>query len=628
MSSLFSYGDIKNSPRRSGFDLSNKCAFTAKVGELLPTYWKFCMPGDKFKISQEWFTRTQPVDTSAFTRVREYYEWFFVPLHLLYRNSNEVIMSLEKQPNYAASSSSSISFTRNLPFLSLSDINSAIVNVGKSKKQSNFFGFKRADGFKKLSSYLGYGETDPSVIEVNSRVSAFPFYAYQKIYADYYRNSQWEKNQPWTYNCDFWNGESSTPVSTSIDLFNTHPNDSVFELRYANWNKDLWMGALPNSQFGDVAAVTITSDLSKYKASVTGRANVNGMMPVVYGDADGNPVGGEFMAGIRQGGLDGAPGNGQTATAYPSGNLDGGSPYFYAKGTSKSPVGSVALPAYISGSDLTSSLSGTLEAQFSVLQLRAAEAMQKWKEIALANGQNYAAQVKAHFGVSVNPLQAHRSTRICGFDGSIDISAVENTNLISDDAIIRGKGLGGQRVNNPETFTCDEHGILMCIYHATPLLDYVPSGPDLQLLSTVDGASWPVPEFDSLGLESLPFLPLINVKEISPVLPNKFIGYVPRYISWKTSTDVVRGAFTDTLRSWVAPVNKEYLMKFTQIPDNVSPSEGGYNFSYSWFKINPSVVNPIFGVAAGDDWNSDQLLCNCQFDVKVARNLSYDGMPY
>ena len=90
MSSLFSYGDIKNTPRRSGFDLSNKCAFTAKVGELLPTYWKFCLPGDKFHISQEWFARTQPVDTSAFTRIREYYEWFFVPLHLLYRNSRQI----------------------------------------------------------------------------------------------------------------------------------------------------------------------------------------------------------------------------------------------------------------------------------------------------------------------------------------------------------------------------------------------------------------------------------------------------------------------------------------------------------------------------------------------------------
>jgi hypothetical protein len=274
---------------------------------------------------------------------------------------------------------------------------------------------------------------------------------------------------------------------------------------------------------------------------------------------------------------------------------------------------------------LSAQLSGELDAQFSVLQLRAAEALQKWKEIAQANGQNYAAQVKAHFGVSTNPMQSHRSTRICGFDGSIDISAVENTNLTSDEAIIRGKGLGGQRINNPSDFTCNEHGIIMCIYHATPLLDYVPTGPDLQLMSTVKGESWPVPEFDSLGMESLPMLSLVNSKAIGDVVARSYAGYVPRYISWKTSVDVVRGAFTDTLKSWTAPIDSAYMHVFF---GDVVPKEGSPILSYTWFKINPSVLNPIFGLAVDGTWNTDQLLCNCQFDVKVARNLSYDGMPY
>lgn len=623
MSSLFSYGDIKNTPRRSGFDLSNKCAFTAKVGELLPTYWKFCLPGDKFNISQEWFARTQPVDTSAFTRIREYYEWFFVPLHLLYRNSNEAIMSMENQPNYAASSSASISFNRNLPWVDLATINTAIGNVQSSASPNNFFGVPRSEGFKKLVSYLGYGETSPEKYVDNLRCSAFPLYAYQKIYQDYYRHSQWEKSKPWTYNCDFWNGEDSTPVASTVELFTQNSNDSVFELRYANWNKDLWTGALPNSQFGDVAAVSIDSDFSKAKASVVGTANVSGSMGVVYGDVNGYAS--DYAAGIRGGGITGAPDNGQTATAYPSGNLPSDYPYFYAKGSAKTPVGTIANPAHISGSDLTVSLSGQLSSQFSVLQLRAAEALQKWKEIAQANGQNYAAQVKAHFGVSTNPMQSHRSTRICGFDGSIDISAVENTNLTSDEAIIRGKGLGGQRINDPSTFTCTEHGIIMCIYHATPLLDYVPTGPDLQLMSTVKGESWPVPEFDSLGMESLPMLSLVNSMAIGDVVAHSYAGYVPRYISWKTSIDVVRGAFTDTLKSWVAPVDSDYMHVFF---GDVVPEEGSPILSYTWFKVNPSVLNPIFGVAVDGTWNTDQLLCNCQFNIKVARNLSYDGMPY
>lgn len=618
MSSLFSYGDIKNTPRRSGFDLSNKCAFTAKVGELLPTYWKFCLPGDKFNISQEWFARTQPVDTSAFTRIREYYEWFFVPLHLLYRNSNEAIMSMENQPNYAASSSASISFNRNLPWVDLATINTAIGNVQSSSSPNNFFGVPRSEGFKKLVSYLGYGETSPEKYVDNLRCSALPLYAYQKIYQDYYRHSQWEKSKPWTYNCDFWNGEDSTPVASSVELFTQNPSDSVFELRYANWNKDLWMGSLPNSQFGDVAAVSFVSDASTMKVGVTGTALVRGNMPVGYGGKDGmgirsqsrlyNPVGINDAQQV-------------TTVQEDVNNKENG--YLFATGTDT--FGRISNAAKINGSDLIADISGQLNAQFSVLQLRAAEALQKWKEIAQANGQNYAAQVKAHFGVSTNPMQSHRSTRICGFDGSIDISAVENTNLTSDEAIIRGKGLGGQRINDPSNFTCTEHGIIMCIYHATPLLDYVPTGPDLQLMSTVKGESWPVPEFDSLGMESLPMLSLVNSKVIGDVVARSYAGYVPRYISWKTSIDVVRGAFTDTLKSWVAPVDSDYMHVFF---GDVVPEEGSPILSYTWFKVNPSVLNPIFGVAVDGSWDSDQLLCNCQFNVKVARNLSYDGMPY
>ena len=622
MSSLFSYGDIKNSPRRSGFDLSNKCAFTAKVGELLPVYWKFCLPGDKFNISQEWFTRTQPVDTSAFTRIREYYEWFFVPLHLLYRNSNEAIMSMENQPNYAASGSTAISFNRNLPWVDLLTIDNAVKNVAKSTFSSNYFGLSRAEGFKKLSSYLGYGEIDSSKYAQNYRLSAFPYYAYQKIYQDYYRHSQWEKSKPWTYNCDFWNGEDSTPVASDADLFSQNPNDSVFELRYCNWNKDLWMGSLPNSQFGDVAGINLGLDTSTAKVGVTGTALVKGTMPVWYSTKNGgsnlgparlyNPVG---------------TGDPQQVTCPTANVADKENGYFVAISPTVQGANQ-AVSARISGSDLSAQLSGEFNAQFSVLQLRAAEALQKWKEIAQANGQNYAAQVKAHFGVSTNPMQSHRSTRICGFDGSIDISAVENTNLTSDEAIIRGKGLGGQRINNPSDFNCTEHGVIMCIYHATPLLDYVPTGPDLQLMSTVKGESWPVPEFDSLGMESLPLAPLMNDKSLGDSLPNSYAGYVPRYIGWKTSIDVVRGAFTDTLKSWVAPVDISYMLSFFKNNNDSSIVDEKLLLTYSWFKVNPSVLNPIFGVAVDGSWNTDQLLCNCQFDVKVARNLSYDGMPY
>ena len=59
-----------------------------------------------------------------------------------------------------------------------------------------------------------------------------------------------------------------------------------------------------------------------------------------------------------------------------------------------------------------------------------------------------------------------------------------NNNLDSDlaQAEIKGKGVGSG--SGSESFETQEHGILMCIYHAVPVLDYELSGPDLQLLNT------------------------------------------------------------------------------------------------------------------------------------------------
>ena len=70
---------------RSSFDLSSKKLFTAKVGEILPCYWQIAIPGNKYKISSDWFTRTVPVNTAAYTRIKEYYDFYAVPLRLLSR---------------------------------------------------------------------------------------------------------------------------------------------------------------------------------------------------------------------------------------------------------------------------------------------------------------------------------------------------------------------------------------------------------------------------------------------------------------------------------------------------------------------------------------------------------------
>ena len=102
-SRLFSYGDVKGRPSRAGFDLSKKFCFTAKAGELLPVYWKMLLPGTKVNLKDMHFTRTMPVNTAAYTRIKEYFDWYFVPLRLINKNLNPALVNMLDQSNIATS---------------------------------------------------------------------------------------------------------------------------------------------------------------------------------------------------------------------------------------------------------------------------------------------------------------------------------------------------------------------------------------------------------------------------------------------------------------------------------------------------------------------------------------------
>ena len=86
--------------------------------------------------------------------------------------------------------------------------------------------------------------TTPLVYSVSQRVNILPILAYQKIYYDFFSNSQWEKHLAYAYNVDYW------PGITSII-----PTKDMLKIRYANYPKDYFMGVLPNSQYGSVAVL-------------------------------------------------------------------------------------------------------------------------------------------------------------------------------------------------------------------------------------------------------------------------------------------------------------------------------------------------------------------------------------
>lgn len=614
MASYTGMSNLQNHPHRSGFDIGRKNAFTAKVGELLPVYWDISIPGDKYKFNVEYFTRTQPVETSAYTRLREYFDFYAVPLRLLWKSAPSVLTQMQDiNQIQALSLTQNLSLGTYLPSLPLDQLGIALAYLNKNSWDPstsgnlNLFGFNRADLAYKLLSYLGYGNLVRKAPSSGSRwwstsltneklssftqqyiqnnyVNLFPLLAYQKIYQDFFRWSQWENSNPSSYNVDYYAGVAPSLVSAVPSWDSDYwKSETMFDLKYCNWNKDMLMGVLPNSQFGDVAVL----DISNF-----------GVSDVVLGsDAKKSKIG--------------------VASAVASSSAP--IPFFALQASASNTV-----PA---PSTLRVDLS-TLQSQFTVLALRQAEALQRWKEISQSGDSDYREQIRKHFGVNLPQALSNMCTYIGGISRNLDISEVVNNNLAVEGgtAVIAGKGVGAG--DGSFTYTTNEHCVVMCIYHAVPLLDYTITGQDGQLLVT-DAESLPIPEFDNIGMEVLPMTQIFNSPKASIV--NLFnAGYNPRYFNWKTKLDVVNGAFTTTLKSWVSPVTASLLsgwFGFGYDEDDVNKNTKVV-LNYKFFKVNPSVLNPIFGVAADSTWDTDQLLINSYIGCYVARNLSRDGVPY
>lgn len=563
------------STHRSSFDLSSKKLFTAKVGEILPCYWQIAIPGNKYRISSDWFTRTVPVNTAAYTRIKEYYDFYAVPLRLISRALPQAFTQMTDYVTSASSSTTNTSSLTSVPNVTQSIFNVFLqmANAGDQTNTRDDAGLPIVYGSCKLLDMLGYGSMiassntgkaaitkkylgidglgdadNPLVYQASQTVNALPFLAYQKIYYDFYSNSQWEKHKAYAYNVDYWSGSGAIGLVTDM-----------VQLRYANYPKDYFMGMLPSSQYGPVAALPI-STLSNFSST-------------------------SIVAPSSQGVLVNTSGS------------------------------SVALSSAGPGNNAQL----RLNADLSALSIRATEYLQRWKEVVQFSSRDYSDQMAAQFGIKAPEYMGNHCHYIGGWSSVININEVVNTNLDTDSsqASIAGKGISS---NSGHTITYDcgaEHQVIMCVYHAVPMLDWNLTGqaPQLTVTSISD---FPQPAFDQLGMQSVPAFNLQNNpgRNVSGSL-----GYNLRYWQWKSNIDTVHAGFRAgaAYQSWVAPLDGWQVLT----------ASGGW--SYQSMKVRPQQLNSIF-VPQIDATNCsvafDQLLCNVNFQVYAIQNLDRNGLPY
>lgn len=616
---------IKNKPHRDGFDLSRKFAFSAKLGELLPVFVEDVIPGDKFKISADWFTRTQPVTSPAYTRFGEYYDFFFVPYHLLWRYFPQFVIQTNDDNWATGIQSKSNQFTQH-PYISSKELLNCIRNVNtyhadtssntvtiQTVNYPNVNGFNFSYGALKLLEYLGYGKTftenyqvassgyyvtAPTSAVVSSHnandvaLNPFPLAAYQKIYQDFFRNSQWESPQPYSYNFDYLNGSAmKVPLPQSIEGASDFYYNGLLTLRYTNYNKDYFLGRLPEKQYGSEALAT---PIKYFGSNMTS-------MPLNYYNIKFSNSSGQSISSTAYGYIDS-----DRNLSEPS-NVQ----LFGRQNTSIN----------FSSSTISDMLS---KAGVGALALRQAEFLQKWKEITQSGGTDYVSQIQKHFGVKPNPDMAHRSTYIGGFDNKFGIDEVVNTNLSQADYEPNIAGKGVNAGHGSIDFDVKEHGIIIGVYHMSLLPEYSTFLTDKLMTKTMP-TDYVIPELDNVGMQSLQgrdysgFLYPYNKQTLAAV--SKIIGYVPRYAEYKTHVDKVGGAFSSTLSNWVTPLNKYETDKLF---------EGHHDFTTDTFfyKVDPHILDNVLSVSVDSTVDTDQFLINCGFDVKAVRNISRDGLPY
>lgn len=572
MKSVFSKKTSQVHLQRNAFDLSHSDVFSIAPGMLLPIHVSEVNPNEHFVISPANYVRTMPLNSAAFTRLKQHIEFYFVPMRTLCRQFNQFIVGTD----YKISSLDSLNnYKSNLPMVDLLNVIRYYSGLSSTERPLNIFGLDRINDSIRLFDMLGYGINSVNLSSLAKVTSSFlvnplRFLAYQKVYFDYYRNPLYELNDPSSFNIDNTFGSSSVSAPASW-----------YTLRFRNWNKDYFTSLSPSFQGADFLSdpVDMTSVLS-----LDGNSSLKTHTFLPHTDRDVTWSG----------------------SSVPSPNSD--------------MIGS-----------LNSSSTGIL---FNIANLRAAYALDKLYRISISAGDgDYGSQIKAHYGFDA-VHDDWKSQFIGGCSAPIQISEVITTattsntsgDLLGSSGDIKGKGVS----LNQGSFTFDsrEHGIIIGLLSIVPEADYQSSMVDTFNLKS-SREQYFQPEFQDLGKQPITSSELsffaVRKDPSTPSHPdyrviNNIIGFTNRYMEYKTSVNKVHGSFntSGSLSAWASPRNNPLFVNSEYTSASISSTS---------LKVDPRILNPIMAVSYDGSEPTDPFICDCHVSVQAVRPMSISGEP-
>lgn len=399
----------------------------------------------------------------------------------------------------------------------------------------------------------------PAYTTKNYLPNAWAILAYLKVYNDYYKSFQYDtKNYAYYYNLDYLSNPSPS---------NLIPSDKIIEClipRYHLYKRDMFTGGYPNSQFGNVAVSFTDTDFH-------------------------NLIGNQVNTGVS---LE----KGQVLSSNSSDLRN-----VYIKETSgTSAVGSDKFK-------LDPPLS------VSVLALRQAEAMQRWKEKNLRAGDRIANQQKAMFGDRSRYVDDDYVRELGNTYTPIMIDDVTVTSDIVQDNAARvgdkaSAGTSAHSNNVVRNFESHDFGVIVGVMYILPESEYEASGFDPMNIKT-QPTDYFMPDFQNLGLAPVP-----NILFDNGVDRDEVINYLSRYYEYKTAISKVHGEFNQkgAFGDYVTPRAKKDLSQL----------------SLSALQVAPFDTDNLFYQATNMHQSSDPFKVNMNVVCRDILPMSITGLPY
>lgn len=529
--SIFNKTSVEKRPF-SNFPMSHEWKGSMNMGYLVPIDVVECLPNDTLVGNTEAYVQFAPLVYPIMHRIDCKIYHFFVPNRILWKFWQDFIYEAKDQTRFPK------------PYVSVAELGAA--GQLQVNTLSDYMGLP-VEQFLNISP-AEWRENAPQELK-DEHVDVMPMLAYQKIWNDYFRDENLEKDL-------FEKDEEIDPQSLYFNYYEHRGNinplvyDDIFTLRKKAWEKDYFTSALPEPLYGDPQPVPVTGNASF-------RIPYNSNILKVYTNAVSSGVDTEqMMPGLTLS---------QTGEGWKSLNMAK-----YTE-TSDNLIRTEITPNVISVGQAANAPAIPVNIdglQFTISDLRLASAIQRMQEALARAGHRYKEAMITMYNQVTPDFRLDRPEFIASANIPVVIGAVAQTSS-TDSESAQGNLAGRASVygsNNGFRYHTQEHGWFITLACVMPRTSYA-NGLH-RMWTRFDRYDYHNPYFEEIGDQAVKKKELYLSYNNPDDNANDF-GYSPRYSDYKTKVSTVHGDFVGNLsfmtltrffgEDYVANLNSDFI---------------------------------------------------------------------